>query len=76
MTDTELADYLGLQGYSDQVRAKFIKALPPEKRAMYDKMKTTEEDIKLWQAGVGPKPENVILCFDRSTNDRGGKSSV
>lgn len=60
MTDDELLEYLGLpEGPTERL---YIANLPPRSRAAYERMKVVEEDIKLWQAGVGPKPTGVILC--------------
>jgi hypothetical protein len=64
MNDQQLAAYLGIAG--DPIEHVFIARLSPEQRATYERMKTLEEDIKLWQAGVGPKPTGVILCHDHT----------
>jgi hypothetical protein len=63
MTDAELTKYLGFKSEDDQVKvAKFIAELSPERRALYDRMHEVEIEANLWTAGVGPKPEGVIVC--------------
>lgn len=62
MNDSELADYLCIKDMPDW--RSFVAAMPDHQRAAYDNLKRVEEDIKLWQAGVGPKPTGVILCHD------------
>jgi len=64
MNDQQLAAFLGIAGDPDE--HKFIARITPEQRATYERMKIVEEDIELWQAGVGPKPTGVILCHDHS----------
>jgi hypothetical protein len=61
VNDQELAVYLGIAGDPDE--HTIIARLSPSARATYEHMKTVEEDIVLWQQGVGPKP-NAILCHD------------
>lgn len=59
MTDAELTKYLGFKPEDDQMKvARFIAELSPERRALYDRM----YEVDLWTAGVGPKPEGVIVC--------------
>lgn len=63
MTDAELADYLGASDHPDKEQlARFIASLAPEKRAAYERMAQVEFELKLWQAGIGPKPRGVIVC--------------
>jgi hypothetical protein len=70
MSDQELAAYLGIDG--DPNWPKFVGNMDPKARSAYERMREVEFDIKLWQAGVGPKPTGVILCHDHS-RDRGAK---
>jgi hypothetical protein len=70
VTDRELAEYLGI---SDLPRWPwYIANLDPKRRATYERMREVEEDIKLWQAGVGPKPTGVILCHEHKRGKRHG----
>lgn len=62
MTDQELADYLGI--LSTPGWENVIRTLSRGQRATFDQMHRTEQDIKLWQEGVGPKPTGVILCHE------------
>lgn len=66
MTDSELIEYLCLSDMPREIAQAFIGTLTPQTRATYERMKTTEEDIKLWQEGVGPRPTDAILCFDHA----------
>lgn len=60
MNDAELAEYLGITKAKE--RDAIMAKITPEQRATYEAMKTAEEDIMLWQQGVGPKPKGVIIC--------------
>jgi hypothetical protein len=74
MTDHELAVYLGISqtpGWENVIRT-----LTKSQRATYDKMKSTEEDIKLWQEGVGAKPKDVILCHEHKPKRRRRSGSI
>jgi hypothetical protein len=62
VSDDELLEYLGLP--DGQKERAWIARLLWWQRDAYEAMRTKEEDIKLWQAGVGPKPTGVILCKD------------
>lgn len=76
MTDDELIEYLGLRAYSEPTRAKFIAEMTKESRETYDRMREAEQDIKLWQEGVGPKPTGVILCHDHTPKRRRSQSDT
>jgi hypothetical protein len=60
MTDDELATFCGLAP-DDPLRDKFVQTLSPEKRALFDRMATIEVEVALWQDGLGPKPEGVLI---------------
>jgi hypothetical protein len=60
MTDDELLEYLGLPDGPDE--RLYLARLKPQSRAAYERMHEIEQDIKLWQEGVGPRPD-AILCF-------------
>lgn len=62
MTDLELAAYCGFKATDNQVTvARFIAAMPAERRALYDRMRIVELEANLWTAGLGPKPAGAIL---------------
>lgn len=66
MSDSELVAYLGFRPTDDQEKvARFIRDLPPARRALYDRMAAVEVELRLWSAGVGPKPKGVIVCQAR-----------
>lgn len=62
MNDAELAGYLHI---TLEQAATYIPKLTPEKRALFDRMKNLENEIELWQAGLGPKPTGVLMDFER-----------
>lgn len=62
MTDEELAKFLGI--HDDERWPRAIAKLDPKKRAAYERMADVCVEIDLWQAGLGPKPANVIVCHD------------
>lgn len=68
MTDDELAKFLGIAGHPKAQAV--IAALPPAKRALYDRMAGLETELTLWQEGLGPKPAGVLLDTERSTRRR------
>lgn len=68
MNDQELAVFLGIAGDPDE--HVFIARITPKQRATYEAMKTAEEDIALWQAGVAPKPTNIIMCFPHAKDSQ------
>lgn len=69
MTDEQLLEYLCLS--DNPMGMTVILALSPEKRACYERMASVETELKLWQAGLGPKP-NVMIDTERSTRRRKG----
>ncbi len=58
MNDAELTDWLGL---TPDEAAIIIPTLTPEKRAIYEHMHEKYMEIMLWQAGVSPFPDGVIV---------------
>jgi hypothetical protein len=63
MTDLELAEYLGI---ADDARwPKAIANLDPTKRAGCERMHEVENEIALWQAGVGARPTGVLMDFEK-----------
>lgn len=62
MTDLELARFLGITG--DERWPLAIARLPPQKRASFERMAAVCVELDLWQAGLGPRPANVIVCRD------------
>lgn len=67
MTDAELAAYLNL---SEDEALIVIPKIPPVRRALYARMKQVELEVELWLAGVGPKPQGVLIDTDRSMKRR------
>ena len=66
MNDSELAEYLGISKAKE--RDAIMAKITPEQRATYEAMRTAEEDITLWLAGVAPKPAGVIICRDHTSD--------
>lgn len=71
MTDEEMAAFVGLSP-DEENRVGFVKGLSPEKRALFERMAGLEMEVKLWQDGLGPKPEGVLIDTERSTKRRRG----
>lgn len=67
MTDEELARYLNL---TPDEAAIVIPKLSPERRATYERMRQVEAEAELWAAGLGPKPDGVLLDTQRSMRRR------
>jgi hypothetical protein len=63
MSDDELIRYLGCEN-EPNARA-FVQGLTAERRAVFDRMATIEIEIDLWQAGLGPKPQGVLIDMPR-----------
>lgn len=63
MTDDQLKKFLGIDG--NPMAQAVVDALSPQKRALYDRMATIEIELDLWQQGLGPKPQGVLVDFDR-----------
>jgi hypothetical protein len=62
MTDEELAQGLGL---TPAEAAILLPRLAAQERAMYERLLELGNKLDLWQAGLGPKPVDVIMCRDR-----------
>ncbi len=71
MTDEEMATFCGLSPEEDNW-VGFVKGLSPEKRALFERMAGLEMEVKLWQDGLGPKPQGVLIDTERSTSRRKG----
>lgn len=71
MTDEEMAMFVGLSS-EEENRVGFVKGLSPEKRALFERMASLEIEVRLWQDGLGPKPQGVIIDTERSTKRRRG----
>jgi hypothetical protein len=75
MNDPELAVYLGISGDPDE--NAIIAKVSPAMRATYEQMKLAEEDIKLWQEGVAPKPTGILICgCDGSAHTQSGDAGI
>jgi hypothetical protein len=59
VNDEELAKWLNI---TPEEAAVIIPRLTPERRAAYERMYDTYNEIVLWEAGVGPPPDGVIMC--------------
>ncbi len=69
MNDDELAEYLHL---SPEHAALVIPKLSPARRAVYERMKLVEFETELWIAGLGSKPQGVLIDTERSVRSRKG----
>lgn len=68
MTDDQLAEFLGIKGKIGW--RQIIATTTPENRATYERMAQVETELHLWQLGVGPKPQGVIVCGPRQVRRR------
>jgi hypothetical protein len=62
VSDAELAAFLGIDDCDPEKVGRYIEAMPPEKRATYERMSEVCIELQLWQDGLGPKPDGVIVC--------------
>jgi hypothetical protein len=62
MSDDDLARYLCL---SPDEAAIILPKLTPERRAVYERMSRLEADLFLWEQGLGPKPQDVLIDYER-----------
>lgn len=69
MTDEQMADYLGFPK-DEPKRIAAVQKLSPEKRAVFERMANVEIELQLWQDGLGPKPQGVLIDTERSTRRR------
>lgn len=69
MTDEEMAAYICPDDI--EVGRRAVATFSPERRALIERMAQVEGEIMLWQAGVGKKPEGVILCGKRQIRGAG-----
>ena len=44
---------------------RIVEAMTPAKRAAVERLIAVSDELVLWEAGVGPKPEGVIVCGER-----------
>ena len=63
MTDFELAEFLT----PDDVKLglEIVSRMTPEKRATYERMSAVVDELALWEAGLGPVPQGVIMTTPR-----------
>jgi hypothetical protein len=73
MTDDELMEFIGIKRCSPEARAKIMARITPAKRAHYESMADTVVELNLWAAGLGPKPQGVIVCGCSRCRPRGRK---
>lgn len=71
MTDEELIAYCGFKPTDNQqVVARWVAQMAPGRRAMIDRMRRLEVEANLWTAGLGPRPTDAILCFEKKGRAR------
>lgn len=58
MTDQELAEFLCCP-------VELVPRLRPEKRAAYERLAAKVAEVQLYDAGLGPKPTDAIVCYPR-----------
>jgi hypothetical protein len=63
MTDAELAEFLTPDDVA--LGLKIVGRMTLEKRATYERMSSVVDEIALWEAGLGPKPQGVIMTTPR-----------
>ena len=62
LTDEELRAFINV---TPEEFAKIKPRIGPKERATYEAMHKLCGDIELWEAGLGPKPTNAIICGPR-----------
>jgi len=70
MTDEQLLEFLGVAKETPENRAKLLRSITPEKRALYERMAKLETELTIWQMGLGPKPTGVLIDSVRSVRRR------
>jgi hypothetical protein len=59
LTDEQMVTYLG---FGDDPRGlAAVQKLPPEQRALFERMAGLEMEVNLWTEGLGPKPQGVLI---------------
>lgn len=61
MTDAELAAFLGIGKEDPEKVARVIASLTSQKRATYERMAQVERELQLYEQGLGPKPQGVMI---------------
>lgn len=69
MTDEQMVVFMGLEP-SNPKHVAIVTELTSEKRALYESMADVECQLTLWIAGLGPKPEGVMIDMARSRRRR------
>lgn len=64
MTDEQMAEYLGLKGHPKMLAV--VRNLSPQRRRLYERMAEVEVEIELYEAGLAPKPQGVILTYRKA----------
>lgn len=71
MTDEQMIKFLGLdRGATPAQAIAIVKALPPARRAAYERMATLETEVALWQEGLGSKPKDALIDMARGRRAR------
>lgn len=66
LTDAELASEPGFDGEDPERVARAMAALPPAKRASYERLVLLGRELRLYGQGLAPKPAGVMVDWDRS----------
>lgn len=59
ITDKELAHELGIA--DDPRWPEAISRLTPHKRAAYEDLVIVAREVQLWESGLGPMPQGVLV---------------
>jgi hypothetical protein len=70
MTDDQLLEFLGVANETPENRAKLLRSITPAKRRVYERMAEIETELTVWQMGLGPKPQDVLIDTVRSVRRR------
>lgn len=63
ITDEELARELGIA--DDPRWPEAISRLTPQKRSAYEDLVIVSREMQLWELGLGPRPQGVLIDTDR-----------
>lgn len=67
MDDSDLAAGMGLK---PEEAAIILPRLSPERRAAYKRLISLADELNLWSAGLGPKPQGAIVCAEHKRSRR------
>lgn len=69
MTDEELRQFINC---TPEEFAIIRPKLSAGEIKMFNAMRNLENDLTLWQEGLGPKPKNAIICGCKEVKHGGG----